>query len=310
MQRNLKLLQDSQKNLKIFKPFLILLLLLGASLSGFSQLVEPPVGMEFGLHTRFNPTFIKNNKISEIRCDVEIKKDGDRIRDAFRVDIYHFYENGDLKMIAHINQKLRDTSITFFEYTNGRLECEVRNDAAGMYSYCYEYDKNGRPSSLKYGRAERYSSLTASLDRAASTEITTENYTYNSYENQLHSTLHNSAGRPYLKEIRYFDENEYLTKYLKTYIMSSGRLEEKYTYNERGWLSEKTIDDGSSPFTLQYAYDDVGNLTDERKLVDNELIYRTEYVYLGKNMHLKAELKREEKNQLIVITTYEYKYRN
>lgn len=296
--------------MKAIKSLLLFLSITTSCTVGLCQLVQPPVGMEFGLHTKFNSTFIRNNNISEIRCNVDVKKDGDRIRDSYRVEVYHFYENGDLKMISHINQKLRDTSITFFEYTNGRLECEVKNDAAGMYSYCYEYDKNGRPIVLRYGRAERFSSLTASLDRSLGTEITAENYSYKTYENQLHSTLHNTAGRPYLKEIRYYDENEYLVKYLKTYIMSSGRLEETYSYNDRGWLAEKTISDGASPYTLQYSYDEVGNLLEERKLVNDEVIYRTEFVYLGKNMHLKAELKREEKNQLIVITTYEYKYRN
>ncbi len=296
--------------MKANRLLLLFLALIALSPSGFGQLVQPPVGMEFGLHTKFNSTFIRTNKISEIRCSVDVKKDGDRIRDSYRIDVYHFYENGDLKMISHINQKLRDTSITFFEYTNGRLECEVKNDAAGMYSYCYEYDNSGRPIVLRYGRAERYSSLTASLDRSLGTEITAEIYDYKTYENQLHSTLHNSVGRPYLKEIRYYDENKYLVKYLKTYIMSSGRLEETYAYNDRGWLSEKTISDGSNPYTLQYSYDDVGNLLEERKLVDDAVMYRTEFVYLGKNMHLKAELKREEENQLIVITTYEYKYRN
>lgn len=296
--------------MKTLKLASLFILLFAYSSAGFCQLVQPPTGMEFGFRTKFNPTFIRNNKISEIRCEVDVKKDGDLIRDSYRLDVYHFYENGDLKMISHINQKLRDTSITFFEYTNGRLECEVKNDAAGMFSYCYEYDKTGRPKVLRYGRAERYSSLTASLDRSLGTEITAENYDYKTYENQLHSTLHNSVGRPYLKEIRYFDDNQYLVKYLKTYIMSSGRLEENYTYNDRGWLSEKTVSNGENTYTLQFSYDEVGNLLEEQKIVDNEPVYRTEYVYLGANMHLKAELKREEENQLIVITTYEYKYRH
>lgn len=276
--------------------------------SGVCQLIEPPVGMEFRLKSKFNPEFIRKNSISEIRCKVETKRDGDKIRDANREDVYHFYENGNLKMISHINYRLRDTSITFFEYTQGRLECEVKNDAAGMFSYCYEYDKNGRPITLRYGRAERFSSLTASLDRSMGSEITAETYEYKTYENQLHATLYNSSGRPYLKEIRYFDENGYLAKYLKTYIMGSSRHEENYRYNERGWLSEKTISDGDTPYTLKYSYDEVGNLEEERKFIDGKLKYRMEYVYNAKNMHLTAELKREDENQLIVITTYTYKH--
>jgi|SRR5690554_2657977 len=272
------------------------------------QLIQPPVGMEFRLKSKFNPEFIRKNRISEIRCKVETKRDGDKIRNANREDVYHFYENGNLKMISHINYQLRDTSITFFEYTQGRLECEVKNDAAGMFSYCYEYDKSGRPITLRYGRAERFSSLTASLDMSMGSEITAETYEYKTYENQLHATLYNSSGRPYLKEIRYFDENGYLSKYLKTYILGSSRQQEDYTYNERGWLSEKTINDGSSPFTLKYNYDLVGNLEEERKYVNGELKYRMEYVYNPSNMYLTAELKREDEKELIVITTYSYKH--
>ena len=294
--------------MKPIKSFLIICLLALGSQSGFSQLIQPPVGMEFRLKSKFNPEFIQKNRIAEIRCKVETKKDRDKIRDTNREDVYHFYENGNLKMISHINYHLRDTSITFFEYTQGRLECEVKNDAAGMFSYCYEYDQNRRPIVLRYGRAERYSSLTASLDMSTGSEITAETYDYKTYENQLHSTLLNSSGRPYLKEIRYFDENGYLEKYLKNYIIGSSRHEENYKYNERGWLSEKTVSDGDSPYTLTYTYDAVGNLEEEQKFVDGELKYRMEYVYNPTNMYLTAELKREDENELIVITTYTYKY--
>src|SRR5690606_18282559 len=126
-----------RKDLKPIKSLLIIAFLALGSQVGFSQLIQPPVGMEFRLKSKFNPEFIRKNRIAEIRCKVESKKDGDKIRNTNREEVYHFYENGNLKMISHINNRLRDTSITFFEYTQGRLECEVKNDAAGMFSYCY-----------------------------------------------------------------------------------------------------------------------------------------------------------------------------
>lgn len=274
--------------------------------SGKAQIINPPEGREFRLTQKYNPSFIAKNHIEEITCDVDIKKDGDRIRDSFQKVKYHFYPDGKVKMIALINQKLRDTSITFFEYVGDRLDCEVKNDAAGMFSYCYTYDKEGRPLSQKYGRAERTESLTASIDPAIGSEITSEKYEYAQYENQLHSTLLNAQGRPYLKEIRYYDPNGYLIKYLQTYVMGSGQVLENYSYNEHGWLSKKDIDDGKNPYSLSYEYDKVGNLLTEVKTVDGEVIYRKEFVYNEKNMWLTAELKREEKNQIIVITTYSY----
>lgn len=281
-----------------------LTLLISFSIRG--QLVNAPTGREFGISQKFNPEFISSNNIHTITLDVDIKKDGDRIRDTFQKIIYHFYPNGNVKMISEINRKLNDTTITFFQYRNQRLKCEVKNDAAGMYSYCYTYDTEGRPLSLKYGRAARGESLTASIAPTLSAQITTEKYAYTTYDNQLHATLYNSQGRPYLKEIRTYDPNGYLTKYLQSYVTSGGNILENYTYNAHGLLASKHIDEGKNAYTISYEYDKIGNLQAEVETRDGEIIYRHEYVYNKENMWLIAELKREEKNQLIVITTYSY----
>lgn len=273
-----------------------------------AQIIQPPAGMEFRMVPKFNPEFIEKNNIVEIRSKIESKKDGDRIRNSNRGEVFHFNKNGTVRMIAHINGTMGDTSITIFEYTSGRLNCEVKNDAAGMYSYCYEYDNQNRIVSVKYGRAKRETSLTASLNFEPVSEITTERYTYAAHENQLHATLHNSSGRPYIKEMRYFDDNGYLARYLKTYVIGSLRHEENYTYNEKGFLSEKTISQKDGSYTLVFTYDDVGNLLEEQRIENGIIIYRKEYVYDPKTMLLTAELKREEENQIIIITTYSYKH--
>lgn len=285
---------------------LALILFLLACFSSRAQLINPPTGREFGLSQKFNPEFIARNNIRNITLDVDIKKDGDRIRDSFQKIVYHFYPDGNVKMIEEINHKLRDTMMTWFQYVGKRLECEVKNDAAGMYSYCYTYDNEGRRASEKYGRAPRSESLTASIGPALTADITTETYSYKSYENQLHSTLHNALGRPYRKEIRYFDPHGYLVKYIQTFIMAGDHLEEDYTYNSHGLLASKEVTTGKDAHKVTYEYDEIGNLYAENYYRENELIYRKEYVYNKADMLLTAELKREEKNHLIIITTYAY----
>lgn len=270
------------------------------------QFLNAPTGREFGLSQKYNPEFIVKNQIDQLTCDVDIKKDGDRIRDSFQKIIYRFYPDGNVKMIVEINQKLRDTAITYFTYVKDRLECEVKNDAAGMFSYCYTYDEGGRPTSRKYSRSPRSESLTASIDANLSAEINTEKYSYKEYENQVHSTLYNTQKRPYLKEIRSYDAHGYLKKYIQSYVISGGYIEENYTYNQHGLLAQKEVREGKNEYSLSYEYDKIGNLLAEVKRVDGEKIYRKEYVYNKSNMRLTAELKREEKNHLIVITTYTY----
>lgn len=289
--------------------YICLCLFVCFAFSAKAQIVNQPVGMEFKPASKFNPEFISKNKIVEIKAKVESKKDGDRIRSANLSKIFTFNPNGTVNKIAHINGAMGDTSLTMFEYDHVKLSCEVKNDAAGMYSYCYEYDDSGKPIALKYGRGRLETDVTASLTYHPVSEITTERFTYAQYDNQLHATLYNSSERPYIKEIRYYDSHNYLTKYLKTYIIGGARHEENYVYNEQGHLAQKTITRDSETYTLEYTYDEIGNLLEEKKIKDGKTAYRKEFVYDPQTMHLQAELKREDENEVIIITTYTYFHR-
>ncbi|MCA1763237.1 MAG: hypothetical protein LC664_09635 [Flavobacteriales bacterium] len=278
------------------------------SIASHAQILNPPEGKDFNFHQKFNPEFIKLNKIEKIRCDIDNKKDGDRIRHTFKSSIYEFYPDGRIKMISQINHKLRDTLINHYTYAGGRLACEVKNDAAGMFSYCYVYD-DGKPTQIKYGRSERYRSLTASVNPDLVSEITSERYEHKAYGNQMHSTLYNNSGRPYQKEIRYYDEHGYMVKYLKTFVMSSSTLEEQYRYNERGWLDSLIVSDNGINTQKSFTYDEVGNLQSEDIYREKELIKHREFVYKSENMFLRAELTREEKSAQITITEFTYTFR-
>ncbi len=272
-----------------------------------AQLINPPSGKEFQLEQKFNPTFIAANKIKEIRCSKESKKDGEKIRSTQKIVVYQFEPSGQLSLISEIDFRLSDTAVTVYTYAGNRLQCEVKNDAAGMYSYCYTYGADGLPQSRNYGRTERSKNLMGIGLPSQITNVAAETYTHVRYEGQLHTTLHNSSGRPYIKEIRYYDENNYLSKYTQSYIMSSDRMDESYKYNLHGWLSERntgsTQDDRNT-----YTYDQFGNMLEEEYFKSNTRVYRKEYVYEGKNMLLRAELQRDEAAQTILITNYGYKY--
>ncbi len=266
----------------------------------------PPSGKNFEVSEKFNPSFISAQKILEIHCIKEIKRDGDRIRKTQEKEVYRFYPDGRLQMHSLINLQRKDTSITFYEYVGKRMGCEVKNDAAGMYSYCYVYGEDKLPTERKYGRAPRFASLSASVSPDRIKEVSTETYKHVRLENQLHTTLFNSAGRPYIKEIRYFDENDYLISFRQNYVMSSARQYETYEYNEGGWLVTMSTDNGSRKTTRRFEYDSIGNMLEEGYWLEDEKKYRVEYVYNQDTMRIRAELKREDELSRIVITNYEY----
>lgn len=277
--------------------------------SGMGQILAPPEGMQFTRAPKFNPTFVTENGIREIRAVMETKEDGDKIRKTHRNLVYQFDGEGRNALVADIHTKRRDTSVTAFQFAGRRLECEVKSDPGGLFSYCYVYDNEGLPAARKYARVDRWKNITKPDFSAKDTKVNTETYTHARYDNQLHTTLKNSADRPYQKEIRYYDENGYLLKYLRNFVMTSERHEEVYTYEARGRVASVEVISGRQPHRIEYAYDEVGNLLTEERFENDALVYHREFVYEGSNMLLRAELTRREAEGMLEITTYTYKFR-
>jgi hypothetical protein len=280
-----------------------------------AQILSAPEGLGFTHVPKFDPTFILENDIAEIKAVMETKKDGDRIRKTNRTTTFQFDALGQSALVAQINNKLQDTSVVAYQFvdrSNGsqgrRIACEVKNDPAGMYSYCYSYDVQGLPAERRYARVESWRSKLQADFAAKATKINTETYSHTRYENQLHSTLFNSSARPYQKEIRYFDDDGYLLKYLRSFVMTSERHEEVYTYNGQGRLATCEITHGRDPHRLSYVYDEVGNLLSEERHEGEVLSYRKEFVYEGSNMLLRAELLRREMDEVLEIISYTYTF--
>jgi len=273
-----------------------------------AQIYAIPEGKGFVDSQIFNPDFIRKNKIEKIESKIEKKKDGDRIRDLFQSEIYSFYESGELESIQLIDHKNKDTTLTFYTYGRNHIRCIIKNDPGGLYSYCYTYEKE-LPSVVMYSRSTVIESLTASINPEFKKDISEERIEHKKYDNQLHTTFFNSAGRPYAKEIRYYDDNGYYIQYLRTYVMTSASHKEMYKYNEKGYLSEKEVTENGSSYRHTFEYDEHGNLLAENRYEGEVLIYRTENVLFPDSMLLKARLTRNENAAYIVIRTFEYSYR-
>ena len=281
---------------------ILLFFLLGVFSNGYGQLITLPQGKDFEPESKFDPEFIAANKIAEIEILDEIKPDGEKIKRTGRKVVYKFNSKGRTVSIQEIT-KSRDTLLTIFEYAEGRLSCEVKNDRAGLFSYCYTYDNTGRPNSLKYSR------LGKKNPEGQRTQISTETFEHKVYDTQLQTTQFNTSGRPYRKEIRYYDEDGYFLKYVSDFVMTSRREEEKYSYDSHGLLSVKEIKRPNEEFSRHYEYDEVGNLLAEETHKSGTKIDRREYVYRGEDMLIQAELTRDEIKQAIRIQSYTYSFR-
>ncbi len=274
----------------------------------WGQLIAYPTGEKFGPEYKFNSEFIAQHRIAEIKLKEEVKKDGERIRSTGMTLIYRFDDRGRTVSVAQINNSIGDTLLTFLEYAAGRLECEIHNDASGMFSYCYVYGGDGLPTARKYARIGRKYRSSVGRPLEQGSEITTEEYRHKHYPGQVHTTLLNSSGRPYLEEIRYYSDS-LMTRYLSKYIMSGGRRDEKYTYDSEGRMITKAWIDGGKERRTIYSYDAQNRPAEEKRFVAEEMTERLEFVYHTQTGELTAELQREENENQIRITTYSFVYR-
>lgn len=274
----------------------------------WGQLIAYPTGEKFGPEYKFNPDFIAKHRIAEIRLKEEVKRDNERIRPTGLTRVYRFDDRGRTVSTARINNSIGDTLLTFFEYAEGRLECEVHNDASGMFSYCYVYGADGLPTARKYARIGRKYRASGSRPLDRGSDVTTEEYRHKHYPGQLHTTLLNSSGRPYMEETRYYTDS-LMTRFLSKYVMSGGRRDERYTYDSDGRMLTKVVPDDNTERRTEYSYDEQGRPAEEKRFVSGVLTERMEYVYHSQTGELTAELQREEKDHQIRITTYSYVYR-
>lgn len=286
------------------------LLVVCCSLSLKAQLVNNERGKAFSDNPFFNEDFIKNNKIKKITGSFSVKRDMDLIRNQHEKTIYAFHPSGKIDFISTVNYLVGDTAITYYTYAGNRLQCQIKNDAGGYFSYCYVYDEEGQIAAIKYARTKNLHSSAFDFQQGKDVQVYTETYKNQRLGNQFHSTLSNSSGRPYLKEIRYYDPNGYLTAYQQNFTTTSDAIRESYTYNQRGLVAEKQVSvlpSGESS-TEEYTYDAAGNLIEVLVTKNDELVAKKEFLYKSDTMMLDAMLVRDFKNQLIEITTYEYEF--
>ncbi len=282
----------------------LILFLFALGHGAFGQLVAHPAGERFGPRPKFNAEEIAERGIVEIRLKEEIKQDGRPISSTGLERIYRFDEGGRPVSVSRITPS--DTLRTFFEYAGGRLECEVHNEAAGMFSYCYVYGEEGLPVERKHRRTGGGARPGRSAE--SESETRTEKLVHTRYPGQLHTEVLNPSGRPYRKETRYFD-GDLMTRYLSTFTMSGGKHDEKYGYDDLGRMVSKEVLDGRRTYRETYAYDDLNRLIEMQLYEGDGLESRTEYVYHSVTGTLTAELKREERKERIRITTYYYTFR-
>ncbi|MFK8045653.1 MAG: hypothetical protein AB8B72_09165 [Crocinitomicaceae bacterium] len=293
--------------------FIVFLIFLVPFKEAFGQMLDNSNAELFSEDPKFNTSFILKNKIKSIKGHYSTKADYDRIRPTNNIYYYQFNEKGELSKDYKTTK--RDTVVRSYEYnSNGYISVKRQSDQFGFHSYHFKYDSLNRLIEKEYRRDENATGSKIDFKLNKSFSISTEVYVYESHDRQLKKSYFNSLGRLYKIAFYYTDENNYLYKDESKSINGNSRSQTTYTYNENGFIKEKTSEKelGRKITTrIKFEYDKQNNILAQHYYRNG--VYKTEFqiVYNSSNLLMSALLARDiETNVITILKFSEYSFFN
>ena len=282
----------------------------------FAQMINNESGQIFTETPFFNEKYIRSVKLKSITGTISSKKELGAIKSSGKKEAYIFNEKGNLT-IHYLSSKTKnkpDTTFTFYEYNLKNENTIFRvSDSYGFYSYSKKYNELGKLINKTYSREKNASKSKMNFKLEEKYVIFQESYLYENKDSIIEVTTLNSNGRPYQRQIYYYDSFNYLFKIQTRLLISNSTKYEKYTYNDRGFLKSIQYfnNENETPIKeLRYDYDEWGNVTFMDEYKDNVRVIHKELLYDPSTLILKTILSQDLVSNLITIIKYKPEFYN
>jgi len=282
----------------------------------FAQMINNESGQIFTETPFFNEKYIRSVKLKSITGTISSKKELGAIKSSGKKEAYIFNENGNLT-VHYLSSKTKnkpDTTFTFYEYNLKNENTIFRvSDSYGFYSYSKKYNDLGKLINKTYSREKNASKSKMNFKLEEKYVIFQESYLYENKDSTIEVTTLNSNGKPYQRQIYYYDSFNYLFKMHTRLLISNSTKQEKYTYNDRGYLKSIQYfnNENETPIKeLRYDYDEWGNVTFMDEYKDNVRVIHKELLYDPSTLILKTILSQDLVSNLITIIKYKPEFYN
>ena len=282
----------------------------------FAQMINNESGQIFTETPFFNEKYIRSVKLKSLTGTISSKKELGAIKSSGKKEAYIFNEKGNLT-IHYLSSKTKnkpDTTFTFYEYNLKNENTIFRvSDSYGFYSYSKKYNDLGKLINKTYSREKNASKSKMNFKLEEKYVIFQESYLYENKDSTIEVTTLNSNGRPYQRQIYYYDSFNYLFKIHTRLLISNSTKYEKYTYNDRGFLKSIQYfnNENETPIKeLRYDYDEWGNVTFMDEYKDNVRVIHKELLYDPSTLILKTILSQDLVSNLITIIKYKPEFYN
>lgn len=258
----------------------------------------------------FSPEFIKTYHIKSITATNSVKNDGKPIKSGDEYYYWVFDMSGNTTGYGVLEDfpgiEVQDTTEYVMKYNRkDQLTHKSERQGGQFNASTFTYNENG-------------DLLTASNRRLVAKgvsshfDLTTDSLAYHVINDSitLHK-IHNENGAVFKEhEMKYDDQKRLISK--KTRLVKGAfRSEERYEYDESGFLKNKTLfPDGNSENSISYdyRYDQLGNVNRIIAYRNGVEKKRIEIVYHDDSIQLKAIIEKDVETNELNIIRYEYEY--
>jgi hypothetical protein len=297
---------------KYLKSNILLIILTLFTCTVFCQVIDNQLGKGFDQFPVFNPKYIKQKRIKQIKATFFTKKTGDIMRESPKFTVVEFDLLGRLVLHKEVSKSVDYTDINHLEYsynTKDLLAREKKKLGNNWKVTDYFYDTIGQVIKEEYHLEtiffsdEGYSIQDSLLDYEISR--------YKNYSNYKKRIVYNSYGNPYLDIMYYFNKSNQIIEIAKKLKMTSEINETKLFYNQKNQIDSLVFFSSLFPKeteSVYFTYDKYGNIIDKKIYINQKLIFRIDFVYNNKTGMLSSILKQEIASNFLSIIRFETKY--
>ena len=298
--------------MKDLKTNILLIILTLFTCTVFCQVIDNQLGKGFDQFPVFNPKYIKQKRIKEIKATFFTKKTGDIMRESPKFTVVEFDLLGRLVIHKEVSKSVDYTDVNHLEYsynTKDLLAREKKKLGNNWKVTDYFYDTIGQVIKEEYHLEtiffsdEGYSIQDSLLDYEISR--------YKNYSNYKKRIVYNSYGNPYLDIMYYFNKSNQIIEIAKKLKMTSEINETKLFYNQKNQIDSLVFFSSLFPKeteSVYFTYDKYGNIIDKKIYINQKLIFRIDFVYNNKTGMLSSILKQEIASNFLSIIRFETKY--
>lgn len=281
-----------------------------SAFSSFGQVLDNREGKAFTDAPFFNETFVRENKLKEIKGEFSYMKTGKGLVPMKYYSSFSFDEQGHLISTYETrpDDGSKDTSWNFYMYNDADELVQHRStEKEGLLSVYFTYDSLGRVVAEEYKR-----DLDSNGQIIRSLTFNKERIEYFDYGQQLKRTRYNNYDLPYLDEFYNYNELGYLVERIERIKMTSTVYTYHYEYNERGKLSairKSSNKQENYVEELVFSYDDLGNLTEKLIYRNGTLKTNIQIIYSSSTNLLQSVITTEEATGFMMVLRFrDYTY--